>query len=102
MVCEWWIRKHLVDIIWGIIPTFAWKGWERSRIGLRVDFEAFSGTLLYPRLLTELFYNLSARTTQKTPSSIVKNASLLLRYLVMDVLLSRARVLRECVYLAVP
>jgi hypothetical protein len=40
----------------------------------------------------------SARTPQKTPSCIVKNACLLVRYVAMDILLSRARVLREYVY----
>jgi hypothetical protein len=35
--------------------------------------------------------------TRKTPSSIVKNAGLLVRYLAIDVLLLRARVLREYV-----
>jgi hypothetical protein len=50
------------------------------------------------QLLTVPFYNPSARTIQKTQSSIVKDACLLVRYLAMDVLLSRARVLRECVY----
>jgi hypothetical protein len=42
-------------------------------------------------------YNPSARAPRKTPSS-VNDACLLVRYLAMDVLLSRARVLRECVY----
>jgi hypothetical protein len=42
-----------------------------------------------------------ARTPRKTPSSIVKNTCLLILYLVVDVLLLRALVLRECVYRAV-
>jgi hypothetical protein len=47
---------------------------------------------------TRLSYNYSARTPKKTPSSIVKYACLLARYLVMDVLLLLARVLWDCVY----
>jgi hypothetical protein len=43
-------------------------------------------------------FNLSARSPRKAPSSIVKEACVLLRYLAMDVLLSRARMLREYVY----
>jgi hypothetical protein len=43
--------------------------------------------------------NPSALTPRKTPSSIVKDACLLVRYLAMDVLLlSRASVLRESAY----
>jgi hypothetical protein len=41
-------------------------------------------------------YNHSAWTPRKTPSSIVKNACLLVRYLAMDVLLLRARVAGMC------
>jgi hypothetical protein len=47
------------------------------------------------------FYNPSARTPRKTTSAIVKDASLLVSCLAMDVVLSRARVLREYVYRAV-
>jgi hypothetical protein len=50
------------------------------------------------RLLAMPSYNSSTQTPRKIPSSIVKNACLLARYLVMDVLLSRALVLRACVY----
>jgi hypothetical protein len=50
------------------------------------------------RLLTVPFYNPSAQTPWKTSSSVVKDVCLLVRYLAMDVLLSRARVLWECVY----
>jgi hypothetical protein len=57
-----------------------------------------STTLLYSFASSMLFYNPSARTPRITPSSIVKNACLLVRYLAMNVLLlSRALVLRECV-----
>jgi hypothetical protein len=46
-----------------------------------------------------LSYNTSARTPRKTPSSIVRDACLLVRYLSVEVLLLlRARVLREYVY----
>jgi hypothetical protein len=41
-------------------------------------------------LLTVPSYNSSARIPQETPSSVVKNACLLLRYLAVDVLLLRA------------
>jgi hypothetical protein len=61
----------------------------------------YSRLLFYTpsRLLTVPSYNSSARIPRKTPSSIVKNACLLVRYLPMDVLLlSCALVLRECVY----
>jgi hypothetical protein len=57
--------------------------------------------LNYSRLLfsTLLYsYYLSARTPLKTPSSVAKEACLQLRYLAMDVLLSRARMLWECVH----
>jgi hypothetical protein len=41
-------------------------------------------------------YNPSARTPQKTPSSVIKDPCVLVRYLAMDILLfSRAGVLRE-------
>jgi hypothetical protein len=40
----------------------------------------------------------SARTPQKTPPCVVKNACLLVRYVAMDILLSRARVLWEYIY----
>jgi hypothetical protein len=54
------------------------------------------------RLVTVPFYNASARTPRKTPSSIVKYACLLIRYLAMDVLiLSCEYASRECVYRAV-
>jgi hypothetical protein len=54
------------------------------------------------RLLTAPFYNPSARTPRKTPCSSFKDACLLVRYVAVDVLvLSRAHVLRECVYRAV-
>jgi hypothetical protein len=50
-------------------------------------------------LSAETSYNHFARTPRKIQSSIVKNACLLVRYIGMDVLLlSRARVLRKCVY----
>jgi hypothetical protein len=45
-------------------------------------------------------YTSSARTPNKTPSSVVNNAYLLVRYLAIDVLLLRAQFL-ECVYRAV-
>jgi hypothetical protein len=49
-------------------------------------------------VLPNTSYNHFARTTRKTPSSIVKNACLLVRYLAVDVLLLlRERVLWECV-----
>jgi hypothetical protein len=41
-------------------------------------------------ILTVPFYNSSARTQRKTPSSVVKNACLLVPYLAMDVLVLRA------------
>jgi hypothetical protein len=61
------------------------------------QFRSFDSTTLnYCSNLPRL-----ARTLRKTPSS-VKSACLLVRYLAVDVvLLSRARVLRECVYRAV-
>jgi hypothetical protein len=42
------------------------------------------------RLLTVPSYNSSARTPQKTPPSVVRNACLLVRYLARDVLLLNA------------
>jgi hypothetical protein len=45
------------------------------------------------------FYKPSERTPQNKPSFTVKHTCLLVRSLAMDVLLlSRARVLQECVY----
>jgi hypothetical protein len=52
------------------------------------------------RLLTVIFYNPSARTTQKT-FCIVKEAGLLLRCLSVDVQLSHAYASRECVCRAI-
>jgi hypothetical protein len=65
-----------------------------------VLYSVYSRQLSYTpsRLLTMLSYNSSARTPRKTPSSIVQNACFLVLYLAMDVLLSCACVLRECVY----
>jgi hypothetical protein len=48
------------------------------------------------RLLTVPTYNSSARTPPKTPSSIVKNACLLVRYLAMDILLLGSLSLGMC------
>jgi hypothetical protein len=51
------------------------------------------------RFLTVPPYNYSARTPRKIPSSIVKTAWLLIRYLAMDVLYCRLRLCcGECVY----
>jgi hypothetical protein len=49
----------------------------------------YSELLFYipSRLLTVSSYNSSARTPRKTPSSVVKNACLLVRYVALDVLL---------------
>jgi hypothetical protein len=47
----------------------------------------------------DLRYIASGRTPWKTRFSIIKDACLLVRYLAVDVILLRARVLRECVYL---
>jgi hypothetical protein len=64
--------------------------------------ELDSTTLDYCSILRRVFvpfYNPLVRTPWKTPSSIVKDACLLVRYLAMDVLLlSRELLLRECVY----
>jgi hypothetical protein len=49
------------------------------------------------RLLTVTSHNSLARTPRKAPSSIVKNACLLVRYLAMDVLLLTAYA-SGCVY----
>jgi hypothetical protein len=49
-------------------------------------------------VLPIISYNHFARTQRKTPSSIFKNACVLVRNLEMDVIFSRARVLPECVY----
>jgi hypothetical protein len=52
---------------------------------------------IHRKRLSSFLYNPSARTSWKTPSSIVKEAYLLVRYPAMDALLLwRARVLREC------
>jgi hypothetical protein len=52
---------------------------------------------LYSPALPNTFYNHSAWTPWKTPSSTVKNSCLLVRYLAMDVLiLSRERVVGMC------
>jgi hypothetical protein len=57
----------------------------------------YPSTLL--KRLSLSLYNPSARTPRKTPSSIVKEACSLIRYLAKDVLLlSRDLALRECVY----
>jgi hypothetical protein len=45
-------------------------------------------------------YNSSARTPRKTPSSLVNNACLLVRYIAMNILLLLTVQLRECVYRA--
>jgi hypothetical protein len=47
-------------------------------------------------------YQMWARTSRKTPPSIIKDTCFLFRYLTIDVLLSRARLLRECVYRSLP
>jgi hypothetical protein len=58
----------------------------------------FSSTSTTTPVLPNSSYNHSERTPRKTWCSIVKNVCLLVPYLAMDVLLLRARVLRECVY----
>jgi hypothetical protein len=50
------------------------------------------------RLLTVPSYNSSARTPQKTPSTIISNACLLVRYLATDDLLLSAYASQTCVY----
>jgi hypothetical protein len=84
------------------------KSWCRTPFGAHDQIfiivwqlrSCFVGRLSDERASDPLsFYNPSARTPRRTQSSIVKDAYLLVRYLAMDVLLlSRARVLRECVY----
>jgi hypothetical protein len=64
----------------------------------RLDSTRLDYGSILSRLPTVPSYNTSARTPRKTPSSIFKNAALLVRYGAMDALLSRALVLRECVY----
>jgi hypothetical protein len=54
------------------------------------------------RPLAVPFYNTSARTPRKTPSSIVNDAPVLVRYLTMIILqLSLSLALRECVHRSV-
>jgi hypothetical protein len=63
------------------------------------DFHLNFVVLLYtpPILLAVPSYNSSARTPQKAPFSVVKNACLLVRYLGMGVLLLKEYA-SECVY----
>jgi hypothetical protein len=50
------------------------------------------------RVFSVSSYKPLARTPQKTPSSIVNDACLLVHYLTMDVILSHANASQECVY----
>jgi hypothetical protein len=55
-------------------------------------------TPFYSVLFSVSSYSSSVRTPRKTPSSAVKIECLLVRYVAMDILLSRAVVLWKCVY----
>jgi hypothetical protein len=74
---------------------------DYSRLLLYTPSALSVSTLYYSVCTTTVLQNISdnhfARTPRKTPSSIVQNACLLVCYLATDVLLSRARVLRESV-----
>jgi hypothetical protein len=78
-------------------------GWRPETRLFTSDYCSFcltTATLLLKRPSLSLCKP-SAQTPRKTSSSVVKMACLQLRCLETDVPLSRARVLRECVYRAV-
>jgi hypothetical protein len=57
-----------------------------------------SRLLYFFPVLQKTPYNHFARTSRKAPSSIFKHACLLVLYLAINVLLSSALVLWECIY----
>jgi hypothetical protein len=99
MKSSWYSLIHFLPFL---LNHFRLTSPELDQIPIPSRLLHFTLQLLFStssRLLTVPSYNSSARTPRKTPSSVVRNACLLVRYLTMDVLLlSRARVLREYVY----
>jgi hypothetical protein len=103
------IRRVLDLIIEFIGPLYDWSPQFTNHyltqcLLLRLDTLDFWPHFTTPllrcipsRLLTVPSYNSSAQTPQKTPSSVAKNACLLVRHLAIDVLFFSAYAL-TCIY----
>jgi hypothetical protein len=95
--CHWHFKSHLKSYWYSLIPFLTLLLNHLRLPSIELDpilflLDYFTSRLMFsnplyisPRRLTVPSYNSSVRTSRKTPSSIVKNSYLLVRYLAMGI-----------------